>query len=94
VPTGPTMDQVIKLLGVGGDSGASWPQGALLSAQQATHSLTIVEPVAPATLFTLNKPVLRGAGFRFGHETLRVGELAFTSTARFTTGTLQALGAF
>lgn len=94
VPTGPTMDQVIKLIGVGGDGGASWAQGARLSAQQSTNDLTIVEPSGPTTLFTLKKPVLRQAGFRFGYETLRVGELGFHSQVRFSTGTPQTLASW
>lgn len=94
VPTGPTMDQVIKLVGVGGDNGASWAQGQRLTTQQATHSLTIVEPGGPTTMFTLNKPLIRQAGFRFGYETLRVGELGFHSMTRLSAGAAVALGSF
>ena len=94
VPTGPTMDQVIKMVGVGGDNGASWAQGAKLSGQQSTHDLTIVEPGGPTTVFTLKKPVLRQAGFKFGYETLRVGELGFHSQTRFSAGVLQTLASF
>lgn len=94
VPTGPTMDQVIKLIGVGGDNAASWPQGAKMTAQQATHDLTIVEPGGPTTVFSLRKPIIRQAGFKFGYETLRIGEIGFHSQLRLATGASTALAAF
>jgi hypothetical protein len=93
-PTGPTMAQIINLLGVGGDSGASWPQGQLQTTQQATHSLTIVDPSDSSVPVTLNKPVIRSPNFRFGHENLRVGEIQFVSTKRIVTGAAVALAAF
>jgi hypothetical protein len=94
VPTGPTMAQIINLLGVGGDSGASWPQGQLQTTQQATHSLTIVDPSDSSVPVTLVKPVIRSPNFRFGHESLRNGELQFVSTKRFTAGVAGALAVF
>jgi hypothetical protein len=94
VPTGPSMAQIINLLGIGGDNGASWAQGALMTGQQATHSLTIVDPSDDSVPVTLNKPIIRSPGFRFGHENLRNGELQFVSTLRFSTGSAVALAAF
>ena len=94
VPTGPSMSQIINLVGIGGDNGASWPQGSLQTAQQATHSLTIVDPSDSSVPVTLNKPVIRSANFKFGHESLRNGEIQFVSTKRFSTGTAVALAAF
>jgi hypothetical protein len=94
VPTGPTMSQIINLLGIGGDNGASWAQGSLQTAQQATHSRTIVDPSDSSVPVTLNKPVIRSPGFRFGHENLRNGELQFVSTKRFTAGVAGALAVF
>lgn len=94
VPVGPSMSELINLVGIGGDNGASWPQGSLLTAQQATHSLTIVDPSGPTTVFTLNKPVIRQAGFRFGQEVLRNGEIGFHSTLRLSAGSAVALGAW
>lgn len=94
VPTGPTMSQIINLLGIGGDNGASWAQGQLQTTQQATHSLTIVDPSDSSVPVTLNKPVIRSPGFRFGHENLRNGELQFVSTKRFTAGVAGALAVF
>ena len=94
VPTMPTMDQVLKLVGVGGDNGASWAQGKLMSAQQSSNDITIVEPGGPATVFSLRKPVLRQAGFKFGYETLRVGELGWHATLRLSTGAALPLSAF
>lgn len=94
VPTGPTMSEIINLLGVGGDGGASWPQGQLQTTQQATHSLTIVDPSDSSVPVTLNKPVIRNPGFRFGHENLRNAELQFVSTLRLSAGSAVALAAF
>jgi hypothetical protein len=94
VPTGPSMSQILNLVGIGGDNGASWPQGSLMTAQQATHSLTIVDPSDSSTPFTLNKPIIRSPGFKFGHEVLRNGEIAFHSNIRFSTGSAVALAAF
>lgn len=94
VPTGPSMSQILNLVGVGGDNGASWPQGTLMTTQQATHSLTIVDPSDSSTPVTLNKPLIRNPGFRFGHENLRNGEIQFVSNIRFSTGSAVALAAF
>lgn len=94
VPTGPSMSQIINLLGIGGDNGASWPQGSLMTAQQATHSLTIVDPSDSSVPVTLNKPIIRSPGFRFGHQVLRNGEIAFHSNIRFNAGASVALAAF
>lgn len=94
VPTGPTMKQILDLVGVGGTNGASWAQGALQSGMQATHSLVITDPSDASTPFTLNKPVIRGANFRFSHENLRQGEIQFVSQTRITTGAAVALAAF
>jgi hypothetical protein len=94
VPTGPTMSQIVNLIGIGGDNGASWAQGKLMTAQQATHSLTIVDPSDSSVPFTLNKPIIRRASFRFSHEALRNGEIQFTSNVRFSTGAAVALGTF
>lgn len=94
VPTGPTMSQLINLVAIGGDSGASWAQGALLSGQQSSYDFTITDPSDSSTPFTLAKPVLRGVNFRFGHENLRNGEIAFTSVTRFSAGAAVALAAF
>jgi hypothetical protein len=93
VPTGPTLVQVADLHGIGGNGGASWPQGSRMTAQQTTHSLVIATGGA-TTVFTLNKPILRSPGFRFGQETLRFNELGFHSIARFTAGAKAALAAF
>jgi len=93
VPVGPTLLQVADLHAIGGNGGASWPQGARLSGQQTTHDL-VIKTGGGTTVFTLNKPVIRQPGFRFGQESLRIGELGFHSQARFTTGTKAALAAF
>jgi len=94
VPTGPSMSEIINLVGVGGDNGASWAQGKLQSAQQTTHNLTIVDPSDSSVPFTLNKPIIRGANFRFSHENLRAGEIQFVSQLRLSAGAAVALGAF
>jgi hypothetical protein len=94
VPVGPSMSQLINLLGVGGDNGASWAQGKLQTGQQSTHNLTIVDPSDSSVPVTLNKPVIRSPGFRFGHENLRNNEIQFVSTTRFTAGAAVALAAF
>jgi hypothetical protein len=93
VPTGPTMKQVADLVAIGGTTGASWGQGSLMSAQQTTNDLTIVDPAA-ATVFTLKKPVLRRPGFRFGYQSLRVNELGWHSQVRFTAGAPGALAVY
>jgi hypothetical protein len=94
VPTGPTMSQIINLVGIGGDNGASWAQGALMSGQQSTHNLTIVDPSDSSVPVTLNKPIIRSPGFKFGHESLRNGEIQFVSTLRLSSGSAVALAAF
>ncbi len=94
VPVGPSMSQIINLIGVGGDNGASWAQGKSMLAQQATHSLTIVDPSDSSVPVTLNKPIIRTGNFRFGHENLRNGEVQFVSTLRLSTGSAVALAAF
>lgn len=94
VPTGPSMAQILDLIGIGGDNGASWAQGKLQSSQQTTHSLVITDPSDASSPFTLNKPVIRSANFRFGHENLRNGEIQFVSQTRISTGSAVALGAF
>jgi len=94
VPTGPSMSQIINLVGIGGDNGASWAQGALMTGQQATHSLTIVDPSDSSVPVTLNKPIIRGANFRFGHENLRNGEIQFVANTRISAGAGVALAAF
>lgn len=94
VPTGPTMSQLINLLGVGGDNGASWAQGKLQSGQQSTHDLVITDPSDSSSPFTLKKPVIRNPNFRFGHESLRNGEIQFVSTLRLSSGSAVALAAF
>lgn len=94
VPVGPSMSQIANLLGVGGDNGASWAQGALQTGQQATHSLTIVDPSDSSVPVTLNKPVVRSPQFRFGHENLRNGEIQFVSTLRLSGGSAVALASF
>lgn len=93
VPMGPTMKQVLDVLGIGGTTGASWGQGSLMSAQQTTHDLTIVDSAA-ATVFTQKKPIIRQPGFRFGYEALRLNELAWHSQVRFAAGVPGALAAF
>ncbi|GEM_PF-2382120 len=93
VPMGPTMKQVLDVLGIGGTTGASWGQGSFLSAQQTTNNLTVVDNNA-ATVFTLNKPVIRGPGFRFGYVALRVNELGWHSQVRFNAGAAVALASF
>jgi hypothetical protein len=93
-PSGPSMKNVLDMLGIGGDSAASWPQGSKISAQGTPADLTITDPSGPTTVFILKKPVLKGAGFRFGYETLRVGELAWVSQKRLTTGAADALAAW
>jgi len=94
VPVGPSTSQLINLMGIGGDNGASWAQGKSMLAQQTTHSLTIVDPSDSSVPFTLNKPILRTGNFRFGHENLRNGEVQFVSTTRLSGGSAVALGAF
>lgn len=94
VPVGPSMSQIINLIGVGGDNGASWAQGKSMLAQQTTHSLTIVDPSDSSTPFTLNKPIIRAGNFRFGNENLRNGEVQFVSTMRLSSGSAVALAAF
>lgn len=91
VLTGPTMKQILDLVAIGGDDGASWGQGRLASAQQATHSLVITDPIDGSAPFTLNKPQIRKPGFKFGHEVLRNGEIGFHSQIRFSTGSAVAL---
>ena len=93
VPVGPTMKQVLDTQGIGGTSGASWAQGSLLSTQQSTNNLTIVDPSA-ATVFTQTKPIIRQPGFKFGYQSLRVNELAWHSQVRFTAGAAGALASF
>jgi len=94
VPTGPSMSNLINLVGIGGDNGASWPQGAHMTAQQTTNSLTIVDPSDSSVPVTLNKPIIRSPGFKFGGETLRNGEIQFVSSVRFSSGAAVALAAF
>jgi hypothetical protein len=94
VPVGPSMSQILNLIGVGGDNGASWAQGKSMLAQQATHSLTIVDPSDSSVPVTLNKPIIRAGNFRFGHENLRNGEVQFVSTLRLNAGAAVALAAF
>ena len=65
-----------------------------MTGQQATHSLTIVDPSDSSVPVTLNKPIIRSPNFRFGHENLRTGELQFVSNVRFSTGSPVALAAF
>jgi hypothetical protein len=87
------LAQLADLHAIGGNGGASWAQGARLSGQQTTHDL-VIKTGGGTTVFTLNKPVIRGPGFRFGQETLRFNELGFHSQARFTAGAKAALAAF
>lgn len=94
VPVGPSMSQILNLIGVGGDNGASWAQGKSMLAQQTTHSLVITDPSDSSTPFTLNKPIIRTGNFRFGHENLRNGEVQFVSTLRLSGGSAVALAAF
>lgn len=91
VPVGPSMSNIINLIGVGGDNGASWPQGKSMLNQQTTHSLIITDPSDATTPFTLNKPIIRAGNFRFGHENLRNGEVQFVSTMRLSGGSAVAL---
>ncbi len=91
VPTGPTPAQIVNLLGIGSDNGASWAQGALASSQQSTHSFTVQDPSDSSEPFVLNKPIIRKPGFVFSHSALRNGELGFQSIARFTAGAQDAL---
>jgi len=91
VITGPTMKQILDLVAIGGTGGASWPQGSLMSAQQTTNSLVITDPSDSTTPFTLNKPVIRKPGFKFGHDVLRNGEIGFHSQLRFSSGSAVAL---
>lgn len=88
-PVGPTLLQVADLHAVGGNAATAWGQGARMSGQQTTHSLLL--KTGATTVFTLNKPIIRNPGFRFGAESLRIGELGFHSIARFTTGTKAAI---
>lgn len=92
-PVGPTMVQVADLHGIGGNNGASWGQGVRLSTQQSTHDLDITT-AAGTVVFTLNKPVIRNPGFRFGQEVLRTGELGFHAQARFAAGVKAALASW
>ena len=93
VPMGPSMKQVLDLLGVGGTTGASWGQGSLLSTQQTANDLTIIDPAA-ATVCTLKKPIIRQPGFKFGYVSLRLNELAWHSQVRFSAGVPGPLAAF
>lgn len=94
VPTGPTMAQALTLFAIGGDGGATWLQGALMTGQQSTHDITIVDPTGPTTVFSLRKPVIRALGTRFGYETLRLSELSFHATLRLNAGAALPLAAF
>lgn len=85
VPVSNTMLELATVFKIGGAPGASWGQGALMSAQNAAN-LTIVDPSVPTNVMVLYAPSIHSTQFRFGHENLRTGELQFVSKKLFTAG--------
>jgi hypothetical protein len=84
-PVGPTAAQIIAALAI---QGASAARGASTSATGQPLTITGADGIV---YLTIPNATLVGAGFRFGRNVLRNGEIGFVANRTFTGGASDAL---
>jgi hypothetical protein len=86
VPVGPTSANILAALELQGSSDALPGRSSYDNAAALT-----ITGADGTTTFTIPKASIQGAGFRFGGDVLRQGEVGFYACRNFTTGAQQAL---
>ncbi len=85
IPVGPTIAQIVDQMDAPKAGGRYYSQG---------YDLVLTSADAAAKTITLKKAAPKSAGYRFGAQTLRQGELGWVASQSFSSGTAQPLVVF